>query len=859
MVVTGLLLFAIVFSMSAEDLRYSVDSHGLPVITYYGKKLFKASMPFWGDKWKWAGLSIKADPNNSKHFTGNCNHNLSFSFDLKWGFTQKNSMTGTYVFDVPKAASSAIGGGFEFDLSLKDMKKRFGASDPVLHGKNGWEWQFANGKSIKMIFSPEMADVFFERGNKNRIRCFVYSKSVPAGRKYFKMTISLPEGGKRVLSASERYGKEDHTGWFTNALNPTKSFIDLNYLNHKPAGKFGFIKVSGDKFLLGNGKPIRFWGCNVQAYTLFIKDRKLIKAHAKRIAALGFNLVRLHHLDSQSWVRKCVIKMGNNSQKLYQEALDTYFYWIKCLEDEGIYVWIDLHDGRTFRKGDNIPGFDEIFAKARNKKAGAEVKGYCYVNKRITELMREFNKKLVTTVNPYTKKALKDDPGVMGFLITNENDLTCHFGNALLGDKHVPFHNKLLKKMAEDFAAKTGLNVNQIQQTWLPGVSKLFLNDMEYHWNVKMIKQLREIGVGQPIATCQMWGKDPLFSLPALTAGNMIDVHVYTNGEFLIRDPRGVDNVLDYIARSQVVGMPLTITEWNSEDAANPRDKFVLPIMMGALAAFQGWDAPMLYGYSQDRLTGNKVNEWSAHNIPNIIGAMPAVALMYRRHDVSEAKKTYVAELTKKTLFMTGARQAETAFSTLSLMHKVVVAMPAVKELPWLKKSVIPADAVTFTDLYKNFIPEGRSFVLSDTNQLRRDWRNGVFTINSPRTQAAVGWLKHKGTITLKNVSFRITTPKAAVILTSLDNKPLNTSNKILVTALARIYKKKVGWRQVALSEPVAGYVNLKNSGSSLSLIPLNGDGTKQEVIACGKSAKGIFHITLPTDKKTNWFILRIK
>jgi len=860
LVIAALMLFTT--AVMAGTIQYTLDKQGLPEVSYNGKKLFEAAMPFWGANWRYAWMPIKQDVNDSSHWTGECSENLFFTTDMKWNTKQKNKMVGTYEFDVSKTVDPAIGGGFQFQLPLEELKKNMGASDPVLLGNKGWEWQLGDGKFVKITFEPELAKVYFEMGNKGIIRCMVFVDSVSEGKKSFKMIVEIPQGSVRVPSTAERYGKTDRSIWIKNALNPTKSFIDLSYLNHKPAGKHGFIKTSGDKFVMGNGKPIKFWGCNVQAYSLFMADRALIKAHAKRIAALGFNLVRLHHMDSQRWVEKCLIKMGDTSQELDLEALDTYFYWIKCLKDEGIYLWVDLHVGRTFRKGDNIPGFNELIKKVENKRdiaTGTEAKGYCYINDRIKELMQQFNKKLLTTVNPYTKTALKDETAIMGFQLTNENDLTHHFGNALLADNRVPFHNKIFKEKAGKFAAQTGLNAGEIQTTWLPGVSKIFLNDLEYKWNMDMIKHLHKLGVKQPIDTCHMWGVNPLYSVPALTAGDMIDVHVYSNGEFLTKNPRGAANAADYVARSQIAGMPLTITEWNSEEGSNPKDKFVLPVLIGAMGAFQGWDAPMLYGYSQDTLTGERVGEWSSHNVPNIIGTMPAVALMYRQQHVSEAKQTFVAKLTRKTLFMEGQYSVEPAFSTLSLMHKVLIALPKTKELPWLKATKIHASATTFTDLQKDFIPAGRTYVESDTGELRRDWEKGLFTINTPKTQAAVGWLKKAGPISLNDVSFKIDSPKAAVIVTSLDNKPIARSQKMLITALGRIHKQNVNWWQEAVSEPIAGKFKLRNSGNKMTLVPLNGDGTEQAGIVQTKSKSGFFTVTLPTDKKTHWFLLKVK
>jgi hypothetical protein len=55
-------------------------------------------------------------------------------------------------------------------------------------------------------------------------------------------------------------------------------------------------------------------------------------------------------------------------------------------------------------------------------------------------------------VNSYTGLAYKDDPAVISVLITNENDLTQHFGNALLADKNVPIHNAIFSEDVKQFS-----------------------------------------------------------------------------------------------------------------------------------------------------------------------------------------------------------------------------------------------------------------------------------------------------------------------------------------------------------------------------------------------------------------------
>ena len=123
------------------------------------------------------------------------------------------------------------------------------------------------------------------------------------------------------------------------------------------------------------------------------------------------------------------------------------------------------------------------------------------------------------------------------------------------------------------------------------------LNEVEHKFNRTMIDALRADGVKAPIATTNLWGKNFLLSLPALTDGDIIDVHAYGKGETLSADPRYVSNLASSAAAGHVHGKPLSITEWS---VPYPElDRFTTPLFMASIASLQGWDVPMLYNYSQ--------------------------------------------------------------------------------------------------------------------------------------------------------------------------------------------------------------------------------------------------------------------
>lgn len=678
---------------------------------------------------------------------------------------------------------------------------------------------------VSLFFSEPIGIVYFERGQKNRVRTFFYWEGIEAGATDVTMFVELPEDAQRLPTLDERYGEEDVENWLDNLLHLSKSFIDLSHLNHRPAGKHGFAKPVGGGFEFEDGTPVRFWGANIQAYSIFIDDKAAMEAHAKRIAALGFNLVRLHHHDSQHWVRDCLIRMGPTSQEINPDALDSYFYWIKCLRENGVYVWLDLHVGRTFRPGDDIPGFEEARAnEKRVSEAGIEMKGYSHVNDRVTELMQQFNEQLLTRENPYTGLALKDDPAIMGLLLSNENDLTHHFGNKMNANRNVPYHYGLMQERVSAFSQKHGFDPGHVSMCWDPGVSKIFLNDTEAEWFDRMIGHLREIGVRQPICAGHIWGGMTMTGLPSLTKGGIIDTHSYEPGEFLSNNPRYKPNFATSIIRSHVIGYPLSITEYNSSDHHETRDPFVLPPYIAALSAFQRIDAPMLFAYSQDTLEdmyvrGHRAYGNNGYKYPGIIGLYPAAALIYRR-DIAPARETWVAKMTRESLFMQDTGNTK-AFRTLQLQHGVRVAIPEIEELPWLNPSEIPAEAKTFADPHRDFLPEGQTYVESDTGELKRDWEKGLFTINAAGSQGAAGWLGKAGRIALDDVAIQCNTRKATILLSSLDDKPLNHSESILISTAARciIIKARGGRNRRHLGHGALKLLSALASGATFQIV----------------------------------------
>jgi hypothetical protein len=852
-----LALVALPASTWASQWVASVDERsGLPMLTRGGSPVVSSTFAFWGSNWSWSHLQTAFTVNAPYRYllTGE-NKTLDFDLGAEIQKEGQRKLVWDFTLDARSRIQDIIGGGIVFKFDLDNLADEMGEPQ-LLPDNGGWAWANASGSThIEMRFEPALVALYFERGNKAELRALFFKDAIAPGSQRIKATLSVTSDVALGPTSTERFGLADPTTWPTDKVDWKTSPVDLSFLNapEKPAGKRGFVKASGEQLRFADNTPARFWGTNLSAYTLFTTPDDVIKQQARRLSMLGFNLVRLHHHDSP-WVNPNIFgarATTQDTQQLSAESLAKLDWWIKCLKDEGIYVWLDLHVERALMPADKIMGFDEI----RKGENVASLKGYAYVNITMQQAMKRFAEAYVSHVNPHTGLAYKDDPAIAALLITNENDITHHFGNALLPDKKVPTHSQIYMAEADAFASQYNLPQSLTWRAWEHGPAKLFLNDLERRFNVEMIQHLRQLGVKVPIVTTSTWGLNGLSSLPALTAGDAIDVHSYGGTGQLEKNPLTSEGLLHWIAAGQVVGKPLTVTEWNAEPFPTP-DRHTLPLYMAGMASHQGWDALMQYAYSQERLTEGwrTASNWHAYNDPGLLATLPAAALMYRRGDVREATTSYIFAPAAATLFgqrITPANAA--ALRTAAEKGKLQIAMPQTEELPWLQRSPIPANAQVLQDPNHSLLEANATEVISDTGELTRNWQKGIYRIDTALTQAATGWIGGEA-LTLSDIEILAKTPYASVAVQSLDGAPLKQSRHMLISLGTRAIPKDVK-KTPFYTEPLEGTLSIKAPpGLKLFTHDILAHQTELPV----SYENGRYRITFDRTRMSNWLFLRI-
>ena len=852
MIVMGL-LWATASYANAIPLTASVDQReGLPRLSIGGGNAMSSQFLFWGRNGTLAQLTNQFEVIAPfEYMVFGEDQALNFDLSALIAKSSNQQLVWTIDLDAAKTRTDVIGAGISFAFDIADFEPQLG-KPTLLPDNRGWSWGRPNGAQVELRFDPPLAAVYFENEQKSTIRALFYKDALPRGRQHSVMTLKLSGDMAIIPTVAERFVLDNEAAWPKDILDWTTAPVDLSFLNasEKPAGKHGFLKTVSDRLVFDDGTPARFWGTNVVAFSLFDTSAENVGRQARRLSELGFNLVRLHHIDSE-WVHPNLFDMrAPNTQKLDESSLEKLDWWIKCLEDEGIYIWLDLHDGRQLKAGDHIDDFGEI-SKGRST---ADLKGYNYVDGDVREAMERFNEAYLDHVNRFTGLRYKNDPGIVSILITNENDVTNHFGNRLLPKQNVPHETALYMGQAALFAEKNNLPKSTIWRSWEQGPSKLFLNDLEHNFNMKMIDQLRKLEVKSPIVTTDTWGANPLSSLPSLTDGDIIDAHSYGRVGVLKTNPLHAANLVDWIAAAKIVDHPLSVSEWNVDPFPVP-DRHALPLYIAGAADLQGWNALLEFAYSTQPLDSRgKASNWDAFNDPGLIATLPAAALLYRRADAAEGRTTYVFAPTSEQLFNKCiSPDNAVALRTAAEMGKLMIALPQVAQLPWLKPSHIPPYAKVITDPEQSLLASNATEAVSDTGQLTRNWQQGIYRIDTPRTQAAMGWIGGKK-IDLSDVALEIMTRNATVAVQSLDNDPIKTSANLMISLGARSIpdnSDEVAFR----SEPVVGHLTIR-AKQGLKLYKRD-SATQKETEIPVAYADGRYQIELKTNFYTYWLFMK--
>ncbi|HRX36964.1 MAG TPA: hypothetical protein P5337_11245, partial [Aestuariivirga sp.] len=435
----------------------------------------------------------------------------------------------------------------------------------------------------------------------------------------------------------------------------------------------------------------------------------------------------------------------------------------------------------------------------------------------------------------------------------NENDLTHHFGNLFLPDKNRPTLSADYMSRAKAFAARHNLDSKKIWRAWEFGPSKLFLNDLEHQFNQRMIDDLHTLGVKVPVATTNSFGAPAsVAGVPSQSDGGIVAANIYSESGEFAGDPQFAPNLMASVAGMAENSRPFAVTEWNTGRFPNV-ERSALPVYVASVAALQDWDAMMVYAYSQfDLRRQGLASTWEVGRDPAMLSSLAAAALLFRERHVKPGETIRYLR-PKEDEFIDHPLSASTsrAIRTLTETSRWRLDLPDIPALPWFKPTGPAKKGVEVTDMQANFAGDGPR-VCAETGDFCRDWRKGIFTVDTGETQSASGWIGGE-TISLANVSMAMKTAFASVSVQSLDQQPIAESAKILVSLAAQT-DLSGGKPKKTLSEPVTGHLAIE-ARPGLHAFALFDDGLAREIPSV--YADGRYNLDLDEKLKTLWVILK--
>lgn len=218
-------------------------------------------------------------------------------------------------------------------------------------------------------------------------------------------------------------------------------------LNALPAGALGFVTVDAQGHLSVGGQRIRFWGTNLVGGGAFPSPGDAAVA-AARLAKLGFNVVRFHHMDNgwgQSIWADPLLDRALDAGRLYR--LDEF---VDQLRRHGIYTNLNLLVSRPFHPGAELhPSITQISDSKVRAALG-------FFDPAILQLQKDYARDLLTHVNPFTGRPYTDEPAVAFVEVNNENGLVQAWLSGQLDALPAYYENELKSQWKQWLTLKYG-------------------------------------------------------------------------------------------------------------------------------------------------------------------------------------------------------------------------------------------------------------------------------------------------------------------------------------------------------------------------------------------------------------------
>ncbi|MGB3618482.1 MAG: hypothetical protein WBA12_10195, partial [Catalinimonas sp.] len=559
-----------------------------------------------------------------------------------------------------------------------------------------------------------------------------------------------------------------------------------------PAGRHGFVRQQGDRFVCEDGTPIKFWGVNIGDQRWSVPTDE-VDRWADYLARYGVNGVRFHKF---TW--KLPPEGSDSSTALDPVKMARFDYFHAALKERGIYSgWSHIY-GHRVRPADRdrLLAYDEIAATGRGHLWGTS---YGLVNyfRDLQALNIELTVRLLNHRNPHTGLRYADDPALNFVELQNEDN--AFFAAADIRLRQTPTYRRALSRMFSDWLLKQYGSEDAWRTAWgdvpdtlSPAAGNVYprpnhgyfqweyqhaldegqpmprhtLDQMRFLYEVqndfyeRFTAAVRATGYRGVIVTSG-WqagaGPSHYYNLASDAAHGVVDRHNYFGGaghdlkptdepfgnEAMVRAP---GSGLLSTGLQQVAGKPFMISEWISK-LPNEWTAEAAPLIALYGMGLQGWDGSYAFANNQARLTETvEVANHGVYNAdaPTHMGLYPTLARMIYRGDLREGEVISTRAVHVPSL-------AEGRLGFRDEVHQQRDYKSFGGDVPAAALTVGRV-VVDFTDTFQPtepFRPEAHAktgarvdTLVATTEQLRWAYdstaRHGVVTVNSTGTQGVI-------------------------------------------------------------------------------------------------------------------------
>jgi hypothetical protein len=298
----------------------------------------------------------------------------------------------------------------------------------------------------------------------------------------------------------------------------------------------------------------------------------------------------------------------------------------------------------------------------------------------------------------------------------------------------------------------------------------------------------------------------------------------------------------------QVEDAPFSMTEW-TQSPPNQWKVELAPLFAFYGMGLQGWDASYHFACGGARIgDGWPGLSWYCTDTPHYVGQFPALAFALHKGHIKEAPIAAARRLNVDDLY-TGddaLQQGGTAGGGTGADFKTAVGTKTPNEVLAIGRVTVSFDGKTSECAdWAKYWDKDKKTVRSMTGELAWDYGRRVVTLQTPKTQAIVGFAGG-GEYDLPGAKVTVTTPFCSILFTPLDDKPLAESKHILITAMGKDKQTSSqynadGTQLLAIGgpplllEPVQATITLKGApAAEISVVDIYGVPTAKKVKAAG-------------------------